>query len=61
MDFQTKHRRNGADYQTGMVERRQIDQPYAVLLGGDHPLGNGKRDGSLADTSRPNNRHEALT
>jgi hypothetical protein len=60
-DFQTKRCRDGANDQTRIVEWREINQPYAVLVGGDHLLGNGERGRCLADSPRPDNRHETLT
>ena len=58
--FQTKHRRDGADDQTGIVEWREINQPCAMLVGGDHLLGNGECKRGLADPTGANDRHQAL-
>ncbi len=59
-DFQTEHGRNRAWHQAGVAERCQVDQPDAVFVAGDHALGDGEGDRGLADTSGPDDRHQAL-
>ena len=59
-DFQAEHRRNRARHQARVAERRQIGQPHAVFVIGDHALGDGEGDRRLADTTRPDDRHQAL-
>ena len=59
-DFQTEHGRNRARHQAGVAERCQVDQPDAVFVAGDHALGDGEGDRGLADTSGPDDRHQAL-
>ena len=59
-DFQAEHGRNRARHQARVAERCQIDQPDAVLIAGDHALGDGEGDRGLADASGPDDRHQAL-
>jgi hypothetical protein len=59
-DFQGKHGRNRARHQSGIAERRQIDQPNAVRISADHPLGDGETDRALANAAGHGNRHQAL-
>jgi hypothetical protein len=60
VNFQTEHGCNRARHQAWVAERRQIDQPHAVFVIGDHALGDGEGDRRLADTTRPDDRHQAL-
>jgi hypothetical protein len=41
-------------------ERRQIDQPDAMLVAGDQALGYGEGDRGLADAPGADDRHQAL-
>ena len=59
-DFQAEHGRNRARHQARVAERRQIDQPDAVFIAGDHALGDGEGDRGLADAAGPDDRHQAL-
>ena len=59
-DFQAEHGRNRARHQARVAERRQIDQPDAVLISADHALGDGEGDRGLADAAGPDDRHQAL-
>ena len=59
-DFQTEHGRDRARHQPRVAERRQIDQPDAVLISADQPLGDGEGDRGLADAAGPDDRHQAL-
>jgi hypothetical protein len=58
--FQTEHGGYRAQYQAGVAEWRQIDQPDALLISADHPLRDGEGDRGLADAAGPDNRDEAL-
>ena len=50
----------GADFQAGVAERPQIDQPDAVLISADQLLGDREGDRGLANATRPDNRHQVL-
>jgi hypothetical protein len=58
--FQAEHSGNRARYQASVAERRQIDQPDAMFVFGDHSLGDGEGDRGLADATGSDNRDEAL-
>jgi hypothetical protein len=49
--FQTEHRRNRARHQARVADRRQIDQPDAMLILGDHALSDRKGNRGLADAA----------
>ena len=57
---EAEHGRNRARHQARVAERRQIDQPDAVFVAGDHALGDREGDRGLADPSGPDDRHQAL-
>ena len=58
--FQAEHGRDRARHQARVAERREIDQPDAVLVTGDHALSDGKGDRRLADAAGADDRHQAL-
>ncbi len=60
VDFQTEHGGNGPRHQARVARRRQIDQPDAVFIIGDHALGDGEGDRGLADAAGPDDCQQAL-
>ena len=59
-DFETEHGSQRARHKARVAERRQIDQPDAMLTGGDQRLGHSEGDGSLADPARSDDRDQTL-
>jgi hypothetical protein len=59
-DLQAKHHGDRARYQPRIAQRREIDQPDAVLISIDHPLGDSEGDRGLTNAARPDDCHQAL-
>ncbi len=60
VDFQPEYACNCARHQAEVAEPRQINEPDAVFIFRDHPLGDGEGDRGFANTPRPDDRHQAL-
>jgi hypothetical protein len=59
-DFETEHGSQRARHKARVAERRQIDQPDAMLTGGDQRLGHGDGDRGLADAAGPDNAQQPV-
>jgi hypothetical protein len=56
----TQHTRYRAQHQARVAERRQIDEPDAVFITGDHAFRDVEGDRGLANAAGPDDRHQAL-
>src|SRR6185369_5378127 len=59
-DAEAEYGGNGARPQARIVERRQIDEPDAVFVAGNHAFGDRESDRGLADAAGTDDRHHAL-
>ena len=59
-DLEADSRGDRAAHLARVCDPRQVDDPDAVLVGTDHPLGHGERHGRLADPARPDDREQAV-
>ena len=59
-DLKAEHGRNRARHKARVTERCQVDQPDSMLVFCDHSLGDGEGGRRLADTSGPDDCHQAL-
>ena len=60
MDFHAERSRYGTRHEVRICKRRQVDQPDAMFIIGDHVFRDGKGDSGLADASGSNDRHQPL-
>jgi len=59
MRGQTGRRRYGVGRQARILQKRQVDQPDAILEQPDRVFCHSERDRRLSDATSANNRHEA--